>query len=218
MKYLKMLTLAAFAAGVLTVLIGAGSASATKLCSTTADPCPSGQDLVVGTVLDFSVPAGGSLILTDTSGNPLDTCKEGTVEGKITNTGGSTSTTTGELSQKEGTIAKTGLTFGVCTFPTTPVVATGKLEVHKIAGASNGTVTSDSEIKFTFGSPILGSCVYGVTAGTSIGDITEGNPAIFHLNAVVEEFGNRPPCPDTGFWTGTYTLTAPATTLSVSGS
>jgi hypothetical protein len=224
MKYVKMLALAAVAASALMAFIGAGTASATVLCSTTANPCPAGQDWPVGTEFDFSVPAGNSIILTDPSSNPIDTCKEGTVESKITNTGGSTSTTTGEFLQKEGTIAKTGLTWSGCTFPTKTLSTEGKLEVHQIAGTSNGTVTADSKIEVTINTVLLGSCIYGVTAGDSVGEITEGtgggaNPAIFHANATVEEFGNRVACPDTGTWEGTYTLTSPAgTTLSVSSS
>lgn len=215
MKYVKMLALAAVAAGALMAFIGAGTASATVLCSTTVEVCPAAQQWPVNTVLDFSVPAGGSLALTDTSGNTLDTCTEGTVEGKLTNAGSSTTTVTGELSTP---LDGTGLTWGKCTFTTTTLSTSGKLEVHKIAGTSNGTVTSDSKYEVTINIGVFGSCVYGVEPGTSLGDITEGKGtgAIFHANASVIRIQN-PLCPATAKWTGTYVLTAPTeTTLSVS--
>jgi hypothetical protein len=217
MKYVKMLALAAVAAGALMAFIGAGTASATVLCSTTVEPCPSNQK--VGEIeLDFSVPSGGSLLLVDTSGNTLDTCKEGTVEGKITTPGDATDTTTGELTPKEGTLNKTGLTWGGCSFPTKTLSASGKLEIHKIAGTSNGTVTSDSEFQVTINTVLFGSCVYGVHAEESLGDLTEGNPAIFHANATALRLSGPEVCPPTSKWTGTYTLTTPATTISVGNS
>ena len=216
MKYLKMLALAAVAAGALMAFLGAGTASATVLCSTTADPCPSAQKWGDGTVLDFSIASGNSAVLVTTTGEEIDTCTGSTVEGEIS----AANTGTGTLLQKEGTIAKTGLTWTSCTFPTKTLSTTGSLEVDKIAGTSNGTVTADSEFQVTINTIFFGSCIYGVTAGTSVGDITEGNPAIFHANAVAEKFsGSNLACPATSKWTGTYTQTAPSgTTLSVASS
>lgn len=50
----------------------------------------------------------------------------------------------------------------------------------------------------------FGTCIYGFTAGNAIGDITEGNPAVFHYNAVVEKFsGSAFACPSTERMTGT---------------
>jgi hypothetical protein len=219
MKYAKMLALAAVAAGALMAFIGAGTASATVLCSTTVEPCPAGQKWAANTVIDFSIPSGSSASLVDTTGEELDTCSTSTVEGKLTNAGSSTETATGELSPKEGSLNNTGLTWGSCTFPTKTISATGKLEIHKIAGTSNGTLTSDSTFEVTINTIFFGSCIYGVTAGTDLGDLTEGNPAVFHANAVAEKFsGSNLACPSTSRWTATYNLTSPATTLSVGNS
>jgi len=217
MRYAKMLALAAVAAGALMAFIGAGTASATVLCSTTVTPCPAGQDVEVGTELDFSLKSGTSAVLVDTAGNELDSCTGSTVEGKITNTGGSTSTVTGELTPKEGTLNKTGLTWSGCTFPTKTLSATGKLEIHQITGSSNGTVTSDSEFQVTINTIFFGSCVYGVKAGTSLGDLIEGKPAHFTANATAIKLeGSQVACPETSKWTATYVLTEPKeTTLSV---
>jgi hypothetical protein len=207
MKYAKMLALAAVAAGALMAFIGAGTASATVLCSTTVEPCPAGQK-VTGT-LDFSIPTGQSASLVNTAGESLDKCSTSTVKGKISNAGSATETVTGSVEE---------LTWGSCTFPTNTLTK-GKLEVHKIAGTSNGTVTADGTFEVTINTVFFGSCIYGVTSGVDLGEITEGNPAVFHANAVAEKFsGSNIACPETSKWTATYNLTTPATTVSVGNS
>lgn len=214
MKYAKMLALAAVAAGALMAFIGAGTASASKLCSTTVDPCPAGQHWPVNTVLDFSIPSGFSANLVDTSGNSIDKCTTSTVKGKIDMTGSATETVTGPVEE---------LTWGSCTFPTTTVTK-GTIEVHKIAGTSNGTVTAGSEFRVTINTVLFGKCIYGVTAGADLGEITEGNPAVFDANAIAEKIKvepehNCPVGPSTARWTASYQLTSPSgTTLSVSSS
>jgi hypothetical protein len=208
MKYAKMLALAAVAAGALMAFVGAGTASATVLCSTTADPCPAGQKWGAVT-LDFSIPSGSNAVLKDTSGNEIDKCTTSTVKGPVTNVGSSTATVTGTVEQ---------LTWESCSFPTKTLLS-GKLEVHKIAGTSNGTVTSDAPFEVTINTFLFGSCIYGVATGVDLGTIKEGNPATFEANAVATRFGTNFACPSTSRWTGTYTLTSPAgTTLSVSSS
>lgn len=209
MRYLKMLGLAAIAAAALTALAGAGSASATVLCSTTADPCPSGQDWPVGITLDWSLVPGTSIVQTDTAGNVLSTCKESTVKWTMTKTGSSVETVTGVDEET---------TFGACTFPT-KTIKLANTEIHKIAGTSNGTVTADGVTEITINNPFFGSCIYGVPNGASLGEITEGKPPIFHVNAVTVKLSGGAGCPATDKWTATYTLTSPAnTTLSVSTS
>ena len=210
MKYVKMLALAAVAAGALMAFIGAGTASATVLCSTTADPCPAGQSWPVNTVLDFSIPSGSTANLVDTTGEELDKCSTSTVKGKISNAGGSTATTTGAVEE---------LTWGSCTFPT-KTLTLGNLEIHKISSTSNGTLTADGTFEVTINTIFFGSCIYGVTSGVDLGELTEGSPAVFHANAVAEKFsGSNLACPSTSKWTATYTLTSPSgTTLSVSSS
>ncbi len=215
MKYLKMLALAAVATAALMAFIGAGTASATVLCSTTADPCPAGQKWPVNTAIDFSIPSGGSAVLVDTLGEELDTCTKSTVKGKITNAGSSTSTVTGSVEEL--------LWGGPCTFPTVTITK-GNLEAHKLSGTSNGTVTADGTFQITIDPIFFEPCVYQVTPGTALGELTEGNPAVFHANAVLEKkVYIDDTCsifmPDTAIWTATYTLTSPGgTTLSVSSS
>jgi hypothetical protein len=214
MKYLKMLALAAVAAAALMVFIGVGTASATTLCSTTVETCPAGQKLTVGTILDFTLTSGVSSAWKETStggggGEVLDTCKGSTLKGEITNAGSSTETVTGKF---------TAITWGTCTFPTTTTLL-GKFEIHKIAGTSNGTVTVEdgTENKMTINTIFFGTCVYAMPGGESIGDFTEGNPAVFHMAAVLEKTeGSNLACPETSVLFATYSLTSPATTVSTS--
>jgi hypothetical protein len=210
MRHLKTLALAAVAAGALMALVGAGTASASILCSTTVETCQEAQKLQFNTILDFSLSPGTSALLKETAvegGATLDTCKSSTKKGIITSVGSSTETVTGEFTE---------VTWGTCTFPTSTTLK-GKFEVHKIAGTSNGTVTADGETRVTINTIFFGSCVYSVPSGGSIGDLTEGNPAILHTNAVAHKTtGSEAVCPTTAITTATYVLTSPAgTTVSV---
>ena len=208
MRYLKIFGLAAIVATVLAAFTGAGSASASVFCSTTADPCPAAQKWPAGTGLDWTIPSGKSVQLVTTTGEELDTCSTQTKKWKITNAGSTTETVTGEEEET---------TWGSCTFPT-KILTLPKWEVHKIAATSNGTVTAEGTTEITINTIFFGSCIYGATSGTSVGDITEGKPAVLHTSAVSEKFsGSNLACPSTAKLTATLTLTEPAsTTLSVS--
>jgi len=210
MKHLKMLALAAVAVGALMAFIGAGSASAAIICSTTQEPCPAGQQWPVNTAIDMTIPTGSSAELVSTANEELDKCSSSTVKGKITNAGSSTTTVTGPVEE---------LTWGSCTFPTKTLVL-GKLEVKRITGTHDGTVVADGEFQVTINTVFFGSCIYGVTSGDTIGDLTEGNPGVFHATAVAEKFsGSAFACPTTSKWTGTYTVTSPSnTTMSIQDS
>lgn len=211
MKYMKILGLAAVAAAALMAFVGASTASAAVLCSTTTTPCNS----VVPnhTKIGFRLNEGAAAVLTNTAGEELDTCKKSTVTGELTNPGGESSSPTGPIST---------LDWEECTFTTTTVSGfSGKLEITgPVTGNSNGTIVSDAEIKVTITIPLFGSCVYGVKAGVSLGSLTEGNPPTFDPSAVAERLsGSSIPCPLTAFWRGEnggYQMFEPApTTIAV---
>jgi hypothetical protein len=186
MKYVKILSLAAVAAMAL-MAFAASSASATALYS-------GGTKLGAGSTIDFSIPSGKTAVLVDTTGEELDTCASSTVKGTLS------TATTGSIEE---------LTWGSCTFPTKTVSTGNKLEV---TGGTNteGTVKADSTIEVTINTIFFGSCIYGVTSGTSVGTI-KGNPATFTANAVAEKFtGSNLACPSTSKWTGNYSSTSPA--------
>jgi hypothetical protein len=211
MKHIKMLALAAVAAGALMAFIGAGTASATTICSTTIHSCPAGQ-IWPTTVLDFTIPSGQSANLVTTEGESIDKCTASTVKGTLTN-GSTTTTPSGPVEE---------LTWTSCTFPT-KTLKTASLECHLITGTSNCTLTSKSggagheEFEVTINTVFFGSCIYGVSNGVSLGDITEGTPPVFHANAVAtKKSGSNFACPETSKWTATYELTGSSTTFSVS--
>ncbi len=187
MKYLKILGLAAVAAMAL-MAFAASSASATTLIGGS----PEGT-LGSGAVIDFSIPSGSTATLVDTTGEELDKCSTSTVKGTLS------SGTTGSIET---------LSWGSCTFPTNTITK-GKLEVIS-TGGTNGEVKADGTTEVTINTIFFGSCIYGVTSGTSVGTLA-GNPATFTANAVAEKFsGSNLACPSTSKWTGTYKSTEPA--------
>ena len=197
MKYLKMLGLAAVAAMALTAFIGASSASATVLCTTTTTPCGTGWhvDSIVA-----SVASGQSVTLKNTSGTIEATCTVASSTTTKTATGSATTT-------PAGTVSVANLTWGPvgsgCT-NTTDTVAGGTLEVHWTSG-DNGTVTgSGFEVTVVLAGV---SCTLGLEGTKSIGDITGGHPAIMHVGVGVVKKSGSFLCPSTGTWEGTYTIT-----------
>jgi len=195
MKYVKMLGLTAMAAMAVMAFVGAGTASATELYK-------GAETVKSGTTIDASLT--GSATLTTTDGTVLDTCKAGTVKGKITNAGSSTSTVTGSIEE---------LHWTECTEPTV-TLNKGGLEVHHIGGL-DGSVTAIpnphtgllSEV--TVNTTIFGSCVFTIANGTSIGTLTgstTGN-ATFDINAVATRKSGL--CPVSAKWVGTYLVTEP---------
>lgn len=209
MKFLKTLGLAAIAAAALMAFAGAGTASATVLCSSATVPCPESQKFPVKTRLEFTLAPGTSLTWVN-NGNTLETCTEMVLKTDITNAGSATTTVTGE---------NNALQFNQCVHPN-GFTKLGGLEIHNISGTSNGTVTASGEIGWTFIHPVFGSCVYGWKTGGIVGTITEGKPAKLDLNTtIVKLTGSSFACPENGNLNGTLIQTGPAsTTLSVAAS
>jgi len=168
--------------------VGAGSASADELTG------PAGK-LAVGASLDFSLEPGTSALLVDTAGKELDKCSASTVKGKITNAGGAGAAVSGSVET---------LTWGpTCTFTTT-TLKKGGLSVN------NGTVSATGEFQITINTVFFGSCIYGVTNGTSLGTLS--STGTFTANATAERFsGSAFACPETSKWTGKYLATEPTT-------
>jgi len=215
MKYLKMLGLAAVAAAALMAFAGAGTASASVVCSTTVSPCPVGQKW--GNVaVDFSSEnesgTGAGKTVFETGSDFLKNECESTVQGTLTN---GTSTATAKLSGIT-------LTWSSCNRHTT-TLKTGTIEIHNVAGTSNGTVTA-SGFEWTMQFPaIFGeevSCVFETGTGLGLGTLTEGNPATMDVSTTVALATNQDPrCPSEPRWTGKYKFTTPSgTTGSLSTS
>ena len=211
MKYVKMLGLAAVAAAALMAFVGASTASATVLCKTTGTgsptgtTCPAGSAYAVGQPI-HAVNVGNTLLKDDGSGATLITCTGSTLQGEITNAGG-TGTVSGPISS---------LTFTGCDQHVT-VLKPGTLEVHWIENTHNGTLTSNGAEVTTLTTTIFGNihCIY-VTNNTHLGELTDGNPAIVHANAIIPQKETSALCPGKARWVATYEVTTPKP-LSVAG-
>jgi hypothetical protein len=189
MKHLKILGLAVVAAVAMTALFGAGSAAATVLCSTAVNPCPVGEKYTIGSALDASLQTSTTW---EASSEPVNTCTGSTIAGKTTSSGSATETIVLKLES---------LTFANCT-RTTTVLTRGELQIHSIAGTTNGTITSRG-ITGEIAGPLV-PCGWNFgSEWTHFGKIVGGNPAVIEL--AVPVIGS---CPINGL-TGTYTITSP---------
>ncbi|HET7455473.1 MAG TPA: hypothetical protein VFJ76_08135 [Solirubrobacterales bacterium] len=189
MKHLKILGLALVAAAALMAFLGAGTASATKLCEDKA--CT--VDYAKGTKIVSTL--SGSAILETTGGTVLDTCTGGEVNGK-------TSETEGE--PLSGSIS--ALTWSGCS-KTTDTTATGELKIKATSGG-NGEVEgvgSSVTVSGIFGT----SCVYGTGTGTKLGELQGGTPATLAISALVPRTVANALCPAETRWTASYTVTSP---------
>jgi len=212
MKYLKMLGLAAVAAMALMAIVGAGTASATKLCEQNVETgCTS--HVLKGSTLAFE--AEGTTTLTGPFGEVVDKCKKSTVSGPTTTTGSATETVKGEIK----TLTFTECDHPVTTVNTSGVAVLGTLEVHKIASSKNGTVTSNGTT-VTLHETLFGTCHF-LTNNTDIGTLrgkddasntTPGTPT-FLISAKIPSEN----CGFSGTWEGSYKYTG-TTPFNVSDS
>jgi hypothetical protein len=202
MKYVKMLGLAAVAAMALMAFVGAGSASATVLCSTNTSPCPAGQKWPTGTQIEFTVTSGTSANWEETAGNVLETCTSGKIKGEITNAGSSTEAVK---------IKATEVSWTSCNVPTT-TTGLGSLEIQNISGTSNGTLTMGSGFKFTQNTVLFGSCVYGSGTGIDMGTLTGGAAGSVGIDVNTVLGGGEGVCCPSAKWSEHFTLTGPSGT------
>ncbi len=200
MKHLKMLGLAAIAAGALMAFVGAGTASATELI------CKNGSGVEEMCAAPTSISAEvqpGTKVVLDPPFGAIE-CSKSAVSGSAS-TGGATSTPNGSNST---------LTFESCN-ATVTVLKKGSLEVHTQGATANdnGLLTSTgTEVTVEF---IGTHCIFA-TSNTNIGtltgsDTTKGK-ATLDISATIPRTGGRSGafCGSTAAWTGAYTVTAPA--------
>jgi len=165
--------------------------------------------LGTGSVIDFSIPAGGSAVLKDTSGNELEKCSTSTVKGEVTNAGGATATVR---------VNVVDWSFSICSFQFSTILK-GAFEVHQIGAGTEGTVTALAEIGFTINTVLFGTCSYVFKPGVDLGVLktASSGAATFNMNAVATKSSGGIACPETGKWAATYTGTDP-TNLRVESS
>jgi len=203
MKQLKMLGLAAVAALGLMAMTGAGTASATELCSTNTSPC-TGTVYTSGTAVAAQLRALTVSTLTNPISNVI--AQRSTFAGKTTSTGAKGSPVTGVIETLTFTEIKTasGVTCTVKTLNLpykTSIAATGN---------GNGTLTISSG---GTGDPGIGvecgtliNCTF--STASAVLEVTGGNPAIAKANGI----GLAPKgltCPLEAHWDAEYEVTAP---------
>ena len=195
MKCLKALGLASVTAMALTAFLGAGSASATVLCTTTSTPCGTGWHV---DRLEFGLRAGTSSRLRSTSGFLEATCTGSSFVATKTVTGSSTSTS-------RSAVTAANLTWSNCA-QTTDTLEGGELEIHQISGTDNGTVGAGG---FRITTVIGGlGCIYGAGIGIDLGKLTGGFDTILDIEAVLlKQPGSAFLCQSNVVWEAEYTLT-----------
>lgn len=164
------------------------------LCKTTTTPCNSPYARETAVDADLT----GSFVLEGTE-TTFATCTGGTLKGNIPTLGGETEAFTVYLEE---------LTWTGCT-GTTRTVSLGELEVKRIEGTENGTVSAKGmEVTIIWATA---DCVYGFTESTDLGTLTGGSEATLNMSATATRTaGNTFLCPKTATWTASYKFTKPA--------
>jgi hypothetical protein len=201
MKHVKMLGIAAVAATALMAFVGAGTASATVLCSTNTTPC-TGTKYGVGTKVESHLRAGTEAVFT--GGFATLKCTEAITSGEVTNAGSSTATVVVKI---------TTLDFTGCNCTMT-VLSNGELEVH-YTSAGNGTLTgknSSVTMNCSGVSCIFGTAAAGPTIGPTTGGATASIKAEAKLPYIAGDASNFTCTLGSGTytWNATYDVTKPA--------
>lgn len=208
-----MLALAGLAALALTAVAGAGSASASRLCSTKTSPC-SGTIYGIEQMLNMQLKTGTTATLV--TGFATVTCSSATMKGKITAAGGPASLVTGEI---------TNYSLGGCqTGGGTPCGATATTLPYHFAfhytSGGNGTLTVQAgaggeDPGFTMVCGTLINCKF--TNLLMSHGVTGGSPAIVTASAIPMARTGAPCPPATPTWSVQYEVTEPGS-LFVSAS
>lgn len=212
MKHLKMLV-AAGTAAILVLAIGGGSASATVLCKTTANPCPAESKLLTGTKVEGTLPVNVPATLESTDKETVNIwCWESTFSFTTSTTGSSMETVKA---------AVTKWSWANCTTAKKLVpVKTGEIEIHYLEGTGTGTLTGKN-MEFTAESVLGSDCVYGTKGGVVHLGVTREPGALetksqIEINAVfVKVSGSF--CPEDVRVGGRYLVNTPVP-LYVAGS
>jgi hypothetical protein len=204
MKYMKTLGLCLVAAIAAMAVIGAGTASATKLCSVNSAPCPAGNTYGKGTAINTQLVAGTKT--TFVSGFVTINCTESTMNGKTTSEGGA-GAVTGEISSVAWKNCTSNL--GSCT--ATALKTPWPAEVTGSGGNGTLTVTHPGG-KFTCGGT---TCEYEASSASV--SVTGGNPAKAKASGIsFKKIGGSFLCSSTATWTAELEVTAPKPLFIVS--
>ncbi|HEX8753987.1 MAG TPA: hypothetical protein VF731_11280 [Solirubrobacterales bacterium] len=206
MRHWKMLGLCLLAALAAMAVVGAGTASATRLCSVNSTPCPSGNTYGKGTAIKAQLAAGTKSVVT--SGFVTVECSESTMSGKTTSAGGGSGVAvSGEISSVTWKSCKTS-SGETCT-----ASALGTPWPASVTGSGgNGTMTvTNAGGKFS----CAVTCEYEAKSASV--SATGGNPAFIQANNVsFSKKGGSFLCSSSASWTAKYEVTAPKPLFVVS--
>jgi hypothetical protein len=192
MKSLKMLGLAVVAAAALMAVIGAGSASATRICSVnTSSSCASPNP--TGTTYTATLKSGTEATLN--AGFATIKCTGSSVGLEQTNAGGGAGTpVTGKITSLSFTPCASGNTVNVLALGTGSVAWTSEFN-----GSLTGTGT---KVETLVGST---KCFYGGEIASGL-TVTGGAPASGKATAVslTRETGSNSLCAATAKWNAEY--------------
>lgn len=185
--------LAAFAA------MGAGSASATKLCSVNTSPCPAGNTYGKGTAIKAQLLPGTTSTMA--SGFVTIQCSDSSMSGKTTSAGGGSGVAvSGEISSVSWKNCTSNL--GSCT--ASSLFTPWKAEVTGSGGSGTMTV-SNAGGKFTCGGT---TCEYKASKASV--SVSGGSPATIKASSVsFSKVGGGFLCSSTASWSGQYEATSP---------
>src|SRR5215203_528702 len=203
-KYLKTLMLAAVAAAALTALFGAGTASATELCSTSTTPC-SGTKYGANTTLHGVLEAGTTATLT-TSITTVH-CNVSTVHGNTTTAGGAGISVNGDINALNftGCTTSSGTACNVAAV-NLPYPATISGGGTAAGAASTLTVSDPSGAGALVVSGNLINCTFTSTDATL--NVANGaSTPTAKANVVLNRAGGI--CPNTSTWEASYVLDTP---------
>jgi hypothetical protein len=198
-----MIGLATVVALVLTALFGAGSASATVLCSENAGACPAEKTYASGTTIEATLKSGTNFLI---EGTLNEKCTGSTLKGK------STSKVGAPLSMEVTSVTISGCGESAC--PSGESLNLPYAGSVQATEAGNGSVTlqgggsGNPALKFT-------SCFWGSACKFSASSLpltlTGGNPAtlVAKKAPLTLEEGSKFFCGETGKLSATYEITAP---------
>jgi hypothetical protein len=184
MKNLKRLSFAAMTAVALAALVGSAAANPVVTSPANVE--------YTGTV---TATAEGSVLVQAVVAN--FTCTTSTLGGKVETN--NTTKASGKL---------TTVDFSGCDGTFHPA-ATGSFEIVPTGATGSGQgIFKGSGTELTVAT--LGvSCVYGTAAGTTLGTLTGGNPAILIINAQLPKISGGFLCANPASMSGSYSITTP---------
>jgi hypothetical protein len=202
MRYLKMLGLAAIAALALAAF-GAGSASATVLCSTKTSPC-TGTKYGAGTTIHTVEKVGTKPTLV-TSITTVS-CGKSTIHGHVTNGGSFSTTVTAEITSMTFTSCETS-SGTACTVTSTKGPWHG--ELHNLTNPDGALTVKKAASEDPGATVVCGSlinCKFTTSLATL--NVTGGAPAIVAAkNISLARSGGI--CPETATWSAEYEVKQP---------